>query len=262
MTQPSPSANDWLVPEWPAPAGVHALCTTRNGGDSSGPYASLNLGNHVGDDAGCVASNRAVLQGRLQDARAVFLEQVHGTGMALLDADTPDGTVADIAWTRAPMMACTVMVADCLPVLLTDRQGTQVAAAHAGWRGLLGMQGQGVLEVACAHMAQAGSQPGELMAWLGPCIGPDAFEVGPEVRDAFLQSCAEDARWFVPTESGKWRANLPALAQRRLRSLGVEALYGNDGSQAWCTVSNPSWFFSHRRDRISGRLAACIWRDD
>lgn len=250
-------ASDYLVPDWPAPATVRALCSTRQGGVSSGCYAGLNLGLHVGDAAQAVQANRTRLQAAL-GVRAVFLDQVHGTAMAEVAADSPDALPADGAWTAHTGVACTVMVADCLPVLLCDASGRQVAAAHAGWRGLLGRQGQGILEAAVASFG--GGRKQELMAWLGPCIGPQAFEVGDEVRAAFVQGSVQAAACFVASAQGKWLADLPALARQRLSALGIEPAYGNDGSQAWCTVANPSRFFSHRRDGVSGRMAAAIWR--
>jgi polyphenol oxidase len=263
---------DWIVPDWPAPSWVRAVCTTRAGGVSKPPFDSLNLGDHVRDDPGSVAANRLVLQ-QAMDARPVFLQQVHGTAVAALDSGTPDATVADACVSAAPGVACTIMVADCLPVLLTNRQGTGVAAAHAGWRGLAGEGGKGVLE---SVLESFWHHPGvewsksamknvasDTMAWLGPCIGPDAFEVGEEVREAFCAADAQAARCFRALGGGKYLADLQALARQRLHKLGVTAIYGNDGSAPWCTVSNPSRFFSHRRDAArlgsSGRLAACIW---
>ncbi|VTU30201.1 peptidoglycan editing factor PgeF [Variovorax sp. RA8] len=245
-----------LVPDWPAPPGVHALCTTREGGVSGGAYRSLNLGDHVGDTPADVAVNRARLRDAL-GARPVFLQQVHGTQLLALDARTPDGSAADACTATAAGIACTIMVADCLPVLFTDGRGRRVAAAHAGWRGLAA----GVLEEAVGTFA-AEAGPGELMAWLGPCIGPEAFEVGDEVRTAFAVAAPQAPRCFKPAAaSGKWLADLAGLARQRLNGAGVTQLYGNDGSAPWCTVNNPLRFFSHRRDRISGRFAACIWRD-
>ncbi|APW44777.1 peptidoglycan editing factor PgeF [Rhodoferax saidenbachensis] len=254
---------DWLVPQWPAPAHVRALCTTRSGGMSAPPYNSLNLGTHVGDEAAHVLHNRAVLQGAL-GVRPIFLNQVHGYQMLVLEADTPDGLEADGCWTTGRDVACTVMVADCLPILLCDRAGTQVAAVHAGWRGLVGEAGVGVVEQVYKHFsALAPVEPAqaapEIIAWLGPCIGPQTFEVGPEVRAAFVAAAPEAALAFVAQPGGKWLANLPMLARQRLQALGISVVYGNDGSPDWCTVSNPSRFFSHRRDRVSGRFAACIW---
>jgi YfiH family protein len=242
-----------MTPDWPLPAGVRAHCSERAGGVSAPPYDTLNLGDHVGDDPVAVAENRRRYALSLA-ARSVFLQQVHGCGVVRLDANTPDGTEADACWTTERGLACTMMVADCLPVLLCDAQGTIVGAAHCGWRGLAG----GVLEALCARMRAAGAQ--ELRAWLGPCIGPEAFEVGPEVRSAFLAQDAHADALFRPHAAGKFLADLPGLARRRLAAMSVDAVSGNDGNRAWCTVSNPSRFFSHRRDRVSGRFAASIWR--
>jgi polyphenol oxidase len=248
----------WLVPQWPAPARVRAVCTTRAGGHSSAPYNSLNLGDHVGDDVMDVAANRAVLS-RAMGASPVFLEQVHGTQVVELDAATKDRTQADGCFTGRPGTACTIMVADCLPVLFANAGGTLVAAAHAGWRGLAGEGGTGVLESTARSFAP-GSNPSDIIAWLGPCIGPTAFEVGSEVKAVFEQHDAAAASMFTPAAlPGKWMADLQGLARQRLHALGITRIYGNDGSESWCTVSNPSLFFSHRRDRVSGRFAACIW---
>jgi len=259
--------HDWLIPDWPAPATVRALCTTRSGGVSTGPYESLNLGDHVGDAPPAVQANRRVLQQALQ-ARPVFLQQIHGWQIATLDAQTLDRTPADGCMTSNTGVVCTIMVADCLPVLLTNRQGTAVAAAHAGWRGLAGEGGRGVLEStiesfrALAHTGTWGSAS-EIIAWLGPCIGPEQFEVGPEVKAAFETHDPQAAACFRPRAGGKWLADLAGLARRRLQALGITSIHGNDGSAPWCTVSNSSRFFSHRRDTValggSGRLAACIW---
>jgi YfiH family protein len=246
---------DWIVPDWPAPPTVRAIHSTRSGGVSSGPYGDLNLGLHVGDQASAVEVNRLRLQAAL-GVRVVYMDQVHGNAMQQIDVHSPDGFAADGSFTRQQNLACSVMVADCLPVLFCDAAGLQVAAAHAGWRGLLGMQGRGVLEAAVASFASTQG----LMAWLGPCIGPNAFEVGDEVRTAFAAASPQAVLCFRPSTQGKWLADLQALARQRLAALGVTHLFGNDGSPAWCTVQNPSRFFSHRRDRISGRMAACIWR--
>jgi len=255
----------WLVPDWPAPAGVHAVCTTRAGGVSSAPYDSLNLGDHVGDDPAHVAANRAIFAQAI-GAQPVFLNQVHGTRVLQLDATTPHASAVDACVTQVPGIACTIMVADCLPVLFTTLQGDCVAAAHAGWRGLAGQGGLGVLEqtfkhfCALAHIQQA-QEATDIIAWLGPCIGPDAFEVGDEVRAAFVVHMPQAATWFKPAPGGKWLADLAGLVRQRLAALGLRQIYGNDSSPAWCTVGNASRFFSHRRDRVSGRFAACIWRD-
>ena len=271
--------HDWLRPDWPVPAHVHALCTTRNGGVSAPPFDSLNLGHHVGDDPAAVRANWAVLQAALDAAAGrpvhlAWLHQVHGTVVQPLDCASVPGRDADACTTTLPGVACTVMAADCLPVLLTNRAGTRVAAAHAGWRGLAA----GVLEAALQSFWQetpAGQAPEaintvasqrgqEILAWLGPCIGPQAFEVGDEVRAAFCAQDPQAARHFRPQgRAGKWMADLAGLARQRLRAQGVTALYGNDGSTPWCTVANASRFFSHRRDSArlggSGRMAACIW---
>ena len=256
-----------LLPQWPVAPNVRAVFTTRQGGLSAAPYDSLNLGSHVGDDPAAVAHNRALLRQYL-GLEPNYLEQVHSTRVVLLDAVLPDTACADGSATRTPGVACTVMVADCLPVLLSDRHGRWVAALHAGWRGLLGAAGVGVLEqgvaayckefgaLAPVDSAQAAT---DLIAWLGPCIGPTAFEVGAEVRQAFVEADAGAAQCFQPLLQGKWLADLPALARRRLAACGVTAVHGNDGSLPWCTVSNPARFFSHRRDRVSGRMAACVW---
>ncbi len=262
-----------LQPQWPAPNGVRATFTTRIGGHSVAPYDSLNLGDHVGDAPQAVSANRSALA-QSMGARPVFLQQVHGVQVAHLDHNTPDGTQADACITTERAVACTIMVADCLPVLFTNRLGSVVAAAHAGWRGLAG----GVLEAvferfslsAQVNTAQAATNSiaNDVIAWLGPCIGPQAFEVGAEVREAFVAHDAAAAGLFMPSaQAGKWLADLPGLARQRLVALGLNPqtqLFGNDGSAAWCTVSNPSRFFSHRRDAArlggSGRMAACIWR--
>ncbi len=254
---------DWLVPDWPAPASVRAVCTTRQGGVSLPPFDSLNLGDHVGDDPVAVAHNRAVLA-RAIGARPVFLQQVHGSGVVQLAATTPDGAQADGCVTTQAGTACTIMVADCLPVLFTDRAGRVVAAAHAGWRGLAGSARQGVLETTAqafwSALRTTGAQaPAKTLAWLGPCIGPQVFEVGDEVRQAFVSQHQAAAALFQPNAAGKWLADLQGLARLRLSALGITEVHGNDGSDAWCTVGNPSRFFSHRRDRVSGRFAASIW---
>jgi len=260
-------APDFLVPEWPAPPGVHALCSTRSGGVSVSPYDSLNLGDHVGDAPDAVRTNRQRYAERLQ-ARPVFLRQVHGWDVVRLDPSTPDGVEADVCVTERPGIACTMMVADCLPILAADVQGRVVGAAHAGWRGLAGQGGRGVVEVLFDAMVRAlGGHPQDagagsgLVWWLGPCIGPSAFEVGPEVRAEFTGHDAGAEGCFRPLPGGKWLADLPALARRRLAAAGALQVHGNDGSRAWCTVTNASRFFSHRRDGVSGRFAASVWRD-
>jgi polyphenol oxidase len=270
-----------LTPSWPAPAHVHAAFTTRAGGVSQEPFDSLNLGDHVRDTPADVLQNRQRLQTHT-GARPVFLQQVHGVDVAAVDAQTPGGTVADACITAQRGVACTIMVADCLPLLFTDRAGRFVAAAHAGWRGLLGQGGVGVVEATYASIRALDqwnvAQPAidnianDILVWLGPCIGPVQFEVGAEVKAAFEASQAGAAQHFqaiaphaanVPGQSGKYLANLQALARARLHALGITQVYGNDGSPQWCTAGNPSQFFSHRRDAArlgsTGRMAACIW---
>jgi len=297
------STESLMAVQWPAPPGVHAVMTTRLGGVSEPPFDSFNLGDHVNDGAPAVAANRSRLAQVLQ-ARPVFLKQVHGVHCASLGHETPDGMVADACVTSSAGLVCTVMVADCLPVLLVDCDGRTVGAAHAGWRGLAGA-GQpgscGVLEnfyksfkaIALFDKEKfaineesdresemntgAGQKRGckdpfaaDCLAWLGPCIGPTAFEVGADVREAFLNTDLPSvavAACFEPVRGspGKYLAFLAGLARLRLRQLGVHRIEGNDGSDRWCTVTQPSLWFSHRRDAIhlgsTGRMAACIWRD-
>ena len=248
-------------PDWSL-ASIKALCTTRTGGFSKDPYDSFNLGDHVGDDPQAVAANRRLLAS-MCGVRPVFLQQVHGTEVHALTPETPDGTVADACFSSSPGVACTIMVADCLPVLFTDPLGTVVGAAHAGWRGLA----LGVLEATTAAMRQrlkALGRPDSLWAWLGPCIGPTRFEVGAEVRTAFTGSQAEASTAFVPNpvNPDKYWADLAALARQRLRRLGIERVCGNDGSPLWCSALQQELFFSHRRDHVSGRFAALIWLEN
>jgi polyphenol oxidase len=269
-----------LIPEWDAPAGVRAMFSMRGGGVSLPPFDSFNLGDHVRDEPAAVARNRALLAQTL-GAHPVFLQQVHGNEVVPLDSLTPDGTEGDACVTAQRGLACTIMVADCLPVLFAHDSGPVVAAAHAGWRGLAGdVQGRGVLETTldALEIAVRKLRPDlsgadwmdGVHAWLGPCIGPKAFEVGPEVRAAFMARQPEAQTAFRPAPdqagaSGKWLADLPALARQRLVVRGVTRITGNDSGAAWCTVTNPSQFFSHRRDAVrlgsTGRMAACIWID-
>lgn len=237
-----------IIPDWPAAARVRAASTTRLGGISSPPYHSLNLAEHVGDDPAHVAENRRRLAAAVgYPAEPAWLEQVHGN--EVVAAETVRAPVAaDAAWTRALGQPCVVMTADCLPVLLCDRAGTVVAAAHAGWRGLA----SGVI---AATVARLNVPPTELLAWLGPAIGPDAFEVGEEVRAAFLALDAGNAGCFQPSPAGRWLADIYELARRQLRALGVSAVYGGD----YCTFSDSERFFSYRRENRTGRMASLIW---
>lgn len=236
-----------ILPQWPAPANVKSLMTLRTGGVSRAPWADFNLGDHVGDDPAHVAANRARLR-MLLPAEPDWLTQVHGNRVVELgrDADLD----ADAAFTRGPGRVCAVLTADCLPVLLCDRAGSVVAAAHAGWRGLAG----GVLEATVAAMRV---DPGEILAWLGAAIGPKAFEVGDEVREAFASTHADAATAFVPHAPGKWMADLYALARIRLGQAGVTAVHGG----GHCTLHEADRFYSYRRDGITGRMASLIWLD-
>jgi polyphenol oxidase len=251
-------SSSWFAPDWPAPAGVRALCTTREGGVSVAPFDSFNLGDHVRDEPMAVACNRERLAVLTSPARPVFLQQVHATQVVRLAPDTLDGTVADACVVNGPGLAATIMVADCLPVLFAHASGTAVAAAHAGWRGLV----HGVLEATASALREAAGE-GDVMAWLGPCIGPQAFEVGEEVCEAFVLADHETVAHFWPLGHGKFLADLPALARRRLQRAGITDVHGNDGSPDWCTVTQRSRFFSHRRDAVqfgsTGRMAACVW---
>lgn len=243
-----------ILPDWPAPANVLAAVSTRSGGVSQGPWASLNLGDHVGDDPQAVAENRRLVTQACGLAAAPhWLRQVHGTAVHRIEGPAITVPEADAICTTEPEQACVVMTADCLPVLFCSDDGAWVAAAHAGWRGLC----DGVLEAT----VQSAERPAErLMAWLGPAIGPAAFEVGDEVRAAFMARAAEDAAHFAPHDPGKWRADLYALARARLRRAGLTAIYGGD----YCTVTDATRFFSHRRDAAklgsSGRFVSLVWR--
>lgn len=252
-----PWAADWL-PATGLPPEVGGLMTSRNGGISRAPFDSLNLRpaglkSDAVDDPAAVAENQRRFQAALEGARPVFLDQVHGTRVVRLDAGSPQQAElaqADASVTTVPGVACTVLVADCLPVLFAAPGGRGVAAAHAGWRGLAG----GVLETALAALCDAaGCAPAEVAAWLGACIGPRCFEVGAEVRDAFGTAAASH---FQPLPAaGKFLADLPGLARQRLGRAGVHQVTGGQA----CTVSEPSRFFSYRRDRLTGRHAAAIW---
>lgn len=237
----------FIVPDWPAPPNVRALSTTRQGGVSHGIYASLNLGVYVGDDPRAVAENRRRVAAAA--AAPVWLHQIHGSDV--VDAATAaQETQADAAVTRSNATACVVMTADCLPVLFCDDAGSVVAAAHAGWRGLAG----GVLENTVAAMQ---ADAGQIMAWLGPAIGPHSFEVGEDVREAFLAHSPAAAAAFRPREqAGKYLADLYLLARQRLNAIGVIRTYGGGR----CTLREADTFFSARRDGTrSGRQASLIW---
>jgi len=236
-----------IAAEWPAPRHVRAHVSRRSGGVSAGRYASLNLAAHVGDDPEAVRENRRRLALNWQlPAEPCWLDQIHGTTVADLDAH--GARQADGAVTSRAGVICTIMTADCLPVLITDRRGTRVGAAHAGWRGLAA----GVLPAVVAAM---GLPATDLLAWLGPAIGPEAYEVGDEVRAAFLARDAAARAAFTQNVRGRWQADLYVLARLSLASAGVTAVYGG-GS---CTFMEPASYFSHRREAPCGRIASMIW---
>jgi len=236
-----------IRPDWPAPVNVRALMTTRAGGVSAAPWASLNLGDHVGDAPAHVAANRARLR-ELLPAEPAWLKQVHSA--RVVEAGSGD-IEADASFSRTPGQICAVLTADCLPVLFCDRAGSVVAAAHAGWRGLA----NGVLETTVAAMAV---RPDDILAWMGAAIGPQAFEVGDDVRNAFLTRHPDTAAAFVAQGApGKWLADIYALARIRLAHAGVRAVSGGGR----CTFGESGTFFSSRRDGATGRMAAVIWRE-
>lgn len=238
------SATSGFAPAWPAPPNVRAWVTERGG---AGRYGTLNLATHVGDDAAAVAANRAALRAALRlPAEPSWLEQVHGTRVLDLDREAPGA--ADGAVTERTGTVCAVLTADCLPVLLCDRAGTRVGVAHAGWRGLL----DGVLPAAVAALRRP---PRELVAWLGPAIGPAAYEVGAEVRDAFVARNAAAERHFAPNARGRWQADLYGLARDALAAAGVPAVHGG----GFCTFTEAARFFSHRREAPCGRMATLAW---
>lgn len=244
-----PNPPEFIRPDWPAPARVRAAVTTRQGGVSAAPYASLNLGSHVGDAPEAVAENRRRVSAALAlPQEPAWLNQVHGTAVVRAEAAVDGPATADASVALGAGSVCAVMTADCLPVLFCDDAGTRVAAAHAGWRGLEA----GVLE---ATILALDCSPAMLMAWLGPAIGPSAFEVGPEVRAAFLARDPGAEACFVPSPAGRWLADIYRLARRRLNAAGVTAIYGGD----FCTVGESARFFSYRRDRDTGRFASLIW---
>lgn len=238
-----------IYPDWPAPARVRAIQTTRAGGVSRPPYDSLNLGLHVADQEWCVARNRQQLN-RFVPTEPVWLQQTHGTQVVNISAVScvPH---ADAAYTRSRANVCVIMTADCLPVLLCNQQGTVVAAIHAGWRGLCA----GVLEAAVDALQVA---PETLMAWLGPAIGPRAFEVGSEVRTAFIAAHAQAEQAFLP-HNDRWLCNIYQLAQQRLMRLGIDDIHGGGVDQQFCTCTESARFFSYRRDGRTGRMATMIW---
>lgn len=240
----------WLPADWPAPPGIHALTTLRDGpGHSAPPFATFNLGDRCGDDPAAVQANRRRLAALLAlPAEPLWLRQVHGVGVCRADTGTAS-VEADAAVSRTAGRVLAILTADCLPVLLCADDGSEIAAAHAGWRGLAA----GVLEATVAAMDSA---PPRLLAWLGPAAGPQAYEVGAEVRTAFVARDPAAAAAFVPTRPGHWCCDLYTLARQRLAALGLSRVYGG----GLCTISDPQRFYSHRRDGRSGRMASLIWR--
>lgn len=243
---------DLILPDWPGPAGVSAAFTLRSGGVSRPPFDSFNVAAHVGDEPRAVAENRAALRARLElPAEPEWLEQVHGHRTVALDTPGSLDSLgpADAAVSRTPGRVCAIQVADCMPVLFAAADGSAVGAAHAGWRGLA----SGVLEATVRAM---GIPPPRLLAWLGPAIGQANFEVGGDVRDAFLAADPGAAAAFTANTRGRWQCDLYGLARGRLAALGVTFVYGG----GWCTYADPGRFFSYRRDGQCGRMAALIWR--
>lgn len=241
---------EMIRPDWPAPASVHAFASTRVGGVSTGAWAGLNLGAHTGDTLAAVTANRAVLRAApALPAEPRWLNQVHGIDVVDLAVAATDPITADASFAADANTVCAVLTADCLPVLFCDRAGSWVAAAHAGWRGLCA----GVLEQTLAHFSGARS---ELLVWLGPAIGPRAFEVGPEVRAAFVRHDPESVDAFQAGQADRWFADLYRLARLRLQKAGVSAIFGG----GLCAYSEPQRFYSYRRDRETGRQASLIWR--
>ena len=238
----------FITPVWPAPANVHALATLRAGGCSSGPFSSFNLAAHTGDDAATVQRNRTLLREHFGlPAEPVWLQQVHSNRIVTAEPDET-GAEADGSWTSSVGHVCVVMTADCLPVLICDQYGSKVAAVHAGWRGLHA----GVISHAISMLE---TDPVELMVWLGPAIGPRAFEVGPEVLRAFTDSNGENTSAFRQTDDQHWLCDLYQLARIELSSQGITSVFGGNE----CTFTDEKRFYSYRRDGNTGRMASLIW---
>jgi len=238
---------NWIEADWPAPGFIKAGTTTRQGGVSHAPYESFNLATHVGDDPAAVMKNRAMLS---LPAEPQWLEQVHSTEAVLLPSEKRI-LKADASFTSSKRIVCAVMTADCLPLLITDQKGSCVAAIHAGWRGLC----NGIVEATISKLPVAAEQ---LLVWLGPAIGPDVYEVGQEVYDAFTSENEEAKKAFVAVSEGHWLFDIYRLARMRLNKLGVVQIFGGDH----CTLTEKEHFFSYRRDGITGRMASLIWIDN
>jgi len=244
MTSTIFNPNHWLIPDWPAPTNIRAGTTLRGGGVSLPPYDSLNLGDHVGDDPAAVAENRRRLN---LPTEPIWLRQTHSTQIVDAARCAPDQIEADGSYTTQPQVICTVLSADCLPILICDRTGTTVAAMHAGWRGLA----TGIIEQAIATLP---ASPSNLLAWLGPAIGPDAYEVGDEIRETFIAHDPTANTAFNAAQE-KWRMDIYQLARQRLQALGITAIYGGNH----CTFTELQYFYSYRRDGLSGRMVSLIW---
>jgi hypothetical protein len=239
-----------IHPDWPAPPGVRAVATTRSGGVSSGAYRGLNLGDHVGDDPAAVRENRRRLAAALDlPAEPLWLRQVHGAHV--LDAADGRGGQADAIIAGAPDQVCVVLTADCLPIVVCDDTGTHVGAVHAGWRGLAA----GVIEAAIAAFDRRGMEPRRLLAWIGPAIGAQAYEVGSDVREALLTRDPAAAATLSANARGRWQLDMPLLARHRLAAAGVARVYGG----SLCTHADPDRFFSYRRDGTCGRQGTLVW---
>ena len=240
---------NWITPDWPAPENIKAFTSTRKAGVSEGAFASFNLALHVEDNPQQVKQNRQLLFEALNlPSEPVWLEQVHG--VQVINADHADNTPqADAAFSTEKNKVCVVMIADCLPVLICNRQGTKVAAAHAGWRGLQA----GVIEASIESL-QENRQ--DILVWLGPAIGPDTFEVGDDVRQKFITEIPETVSAFTVSKPGHWLANIYELAKIRLQNMGIDQIYGGD----FCTYTDQQHFYSYRRDGVTGRMASLIWR--
>lgn len=242
--------NNFIKPDWPAPDNIKAFTSTRQQGVSEGTYASFNVAGHVEDQPDHVQQNRAILKEQLNlPSEPLWLEQVHGVN-AVDVASTTDVVQADASFADQPNQVCVVMTADCLPLLICNKQGTKLAAAHAGWRGLK----DGVIESTIAALQE---NPDDVLVWLGPAIGPDAFEVGDEVRQQFIDEHAEAAQAFVQNKPGHWLADIYQLARIRLKQMNIHQIYGG----GFCTYTDKERFYSYRRDGATGRMASLIWRE-
>ncbi len=236
----------YILPDWPVPPQIKAVSTTRLGGESKGAYLSNNLATHVGDNETHVMNNRNRLNQKLKlPSEPLWLNQTHST--VVVDAASRQ-TNGDACYSHQPGEVCVVMTADCLPILLADKQGRQVAAIHAGWRGLL----NGIIEQTVQRFS---GDSGDIIAWLGPAIGPGAFEVGADVRDLFIEDNLDNLQAFRQCTSDKWLANIYQLARIRLEALSINSIFGGD----FCTFSDESRFYSYRRDKVCGRMASLIW---